>query len=216
MRLEPPAPAAPEGVPAAANSGLRVTRGLPALGDRELVRKHLGAGDDFEPSERGQASDRGSHLVAGFGAGQPSPRVEAELQRRGVSLVHSLLRADPWLQPGGGGRGVAVAARINNHASLIYAIGDLLRGDCKPAEYHEVVLPFVLLRGLGGVLEPTAAHALERVARANVRLREESLEHSANLPAPEVIAAEIVEDLQAALDRFAQIAADLGTHGRRG
>lgn len=34
-------------------------------------------------------------------------------------------------------------------------------------------------------------------------------------PAPEIIAAEIVEDLQAALDQFAQIAADLNaTRGR--
>jgi type I restriction enzyme M protein len=40
-------------------------------------------------------------------------------------------------------------------------------------------------------------------------LRDESLEDSENLPAPETIAAEIVEDLQAALDQFAQIAADL-------
>jgi type I restriction enzyme M protein len=42
-------------------------------------------------------------------------------------------------------------------------------------------------------------------------LRDESLEDSENLPAPEVIAAEIVEDLQAALDQFAAIAASLGT-----
>src|SRR5437764_186485 len=40
-------------------------------------------------------------------------------------------------------------------------------------------------------------------------LKDESLEDSANLPAPDVIAAEIVEDLQAALDEFALIAADL-------
>jgi len=40
-------------------------------------------------------------------------------------------------------------------------------------------------------------------------LRDDSLEDSENLPAPEVIAAEIVEDLQAALDQFAAIAADL-------
>jgi type I restriction enzyme M protein len=45
-------------------------------------------------------------------------------------------------------------------------------------------------------------------------LRDDSLEDSENLPAPEVIAAEIVEDLQAALDQFAAIAASLG--GRRG
>jgi type I restriction enzyme M protein len=40
-------------------------------------------------------------------------------------------------------------------------------------------------------------------------LRDESLEDTDNLPAPEVIAAEIVEDLQAALDEFSAIAATL-------
>jgi type I restriction enzyme M protein len=40
-------------------------------------------------------------------------------------------------------------------------------------------------------------------------LKDESLEDSANLPDPDVIATEIAEDLQAALDQFAQIAADL-------
>jgi len=40
-------------------------------------------------------------------------------------------------------------------------------------------------------------------------LKDESLEDATNLPAPDVIAAEIVEDLQAALDEFALIAEDL-------
>ncbi len=40
-------------------------------------------------------------------------------------------------------------------------------------------------------------------------LKDESLEDSANLPAPEIIAAEIVEDLEAALAQFATIAEDL-------
>src|SRR5437899_971049 len=40
-------------------------------------------------------------------------------------------------------------------------------------------------------------------------LKDESLEESANLPAPEVIAQEIVDDLQAALEQFAAIADDL-------
>lgn len=40
-------------------------------------------------------------------------------------------------------------------------------------------------------------------------LKDDSLEDSANLPDPDVIAAEIAEDLQAALDQFSQIAADL-------
>jgi type I restriction enzyme M protein len=40
-------------------------------------------------------------------------------------------------------------------------------------------------------------------------LRDESLEDSANLPDPDVIALEIAEDLEAALDQFSQIASDL-------
>lgn len=38
-------------------------------------------------------------------------------------------------------------------------------------------------------------------------------EDAANLPAPDVIAAEIVEDLRAALDKFTLIAADLQRTG---
>jgi type I restriction enzyme M protein len=44
-------------------------------------------------------------------------------------------------------------------------------------------------------------------------LKDESLEDSANLPAPDVIAAEIMEDLQAALGQFSEIANDLPTTG---
>jgi len=40
-------------------------------------------------------------------------------------------------------------------------------------------------------------------------LKDESLEDSANLPSPDVIAAEIVEDLEAALEQFTAIAEDL-------
>jgi type I restriction enzyme M protein len=40
-------------------------------------------------------------------------------------------------------------------------------------------------------------------------LKDEALEDSVNLPAPEIIAADIVEDLQAALAQFAEIATDL-------
>jgi type I restriction enzyme M protein len=42
-------------------------------------------------------------------------------------------------------------------------------------------------------------------------LRDESLEDTDNLPAPEVIAAEIMEDLQAALDQFSEIASSLSS-----
>ena len=41
-------------------------------------------------------------------------------------------------------------------------------------------------------------------------LRDESLSDSDNLPAPDVIARDIVEDLQAALEQFRLIATDLG------
>ena len=41
-------------------------------------------------------------------------------------------------------------------------------------------------------------------------LRDESLEETANLPDPDVLAAEIVDDLEAALEQFRVIAEDLG------
>jgi type I restriction enzyme M protein len=41
-------------------------------------------------------------------------------------------------------------------------------------------------------------------------LRDESLEDSANLPSPDVLAAEIVEDLKAALTQFEGIEDELG------
>lgn len=40
-------------------------------------------------------------------------------------------------------------------------------------------------------------------------LKDEALEESANLPAPEVIAADITTDLEAAMEQFAAIAEDL-------
>ena len=64
---------------------------------------------------------------------------------------------------------MATEGRINNHASLIWAIADLLRGDYKPAEYQKVVLPLVLLRRLDCVLEPTKQQVLDRVAKATVQ-----------------------------------------------
>jgi type I restriction enzyme M protein len=46
-------------------------------------------------------------------------------------------------------------------------------------------------------------------------LRDESLEDSANLPPPEVIAAEIVEDLRTALEHFEAIEVDLTAAAKR-
>ena len=50
---------------------------------------------------------------------------------------------------------------------------------------------------------------LARFPSARLWLKDESLEDSANLPAPDVIAVEIVEDLEAALSHFAAVANDL-------
>ena len=44
-------------------------------------------------------------------------------------------------------------------------------------------------------------------------LKDKSLEDSASLPDPDVIAAEIAEDLQAALDQFAAISSELKSGG---
>jgi type I restriction enzyme M protein len=51
--------------------------------------------------------------------------------------------------------------------------------------------------------------ARDKVSLDLVWLRDESLEDSANLPPPDVLAQEIVEDLEAALSEFAQIAESL-------
>ncbi len=47
-------------------------------------------------------------------------------------------------------------------------------------------------------------------------LKDESLADSDNLPPPEVIAQEIVDDLEAALEQFRLIAADVGAPGTGG
>jgi type I restriction enzyme M protein len=49
----------------------------------------------------------------------------------------------------------------------------------------------------------------DKVSLDLIWLRDESLEDSTNLPPPDVLAQEIVEDLEAALSEFAQIAESL-------
>ena len=49
----------------------------------------------------------------------------------------------------------------------------------------------------------------DKVNRDIFWLKNEALEESANLPAPEIIAQEIADDLEAALEQFATIAKDL-------
>jgi type I restriction enzyme M protein len=56
-------------------------------------------------------------------------------------------------------------ATIRNHAAFIWAVADLLRGDYKQSEYGRVILPFVVLRRLDCVLEPTKYKVLEAAGR---------------------------------------------------
>ena len=58
---------------------------------------------------------------------------------------------------------MAVEARINNHAGLIWSIADLLRGDYKQSEYQRVILPLIVLRRLDCVLEPSKKQVLDRL-----------------------------------------------------
>ena len=45
--------------------------------------------------------------------------------------------------------------KINNNASFIWSVAELLRGDFKQSEYGKVILPFVILRRLDCLLERT-------------------------------------------------------------
>jgi hypothetical protein len=89
------------------------------------------------------------------------------------------------------------------------------RGD-RPAEGIQVGKSVV---GAGFKPAPTGFRVDDRyddlLARDKVNLdicwlRDESLEDTANLPEPDVIAAEIVDDLGSALEQFRAIAEDLG------
>jgi type I restriction enzyme M protein len=63
----------------------------------------------------------------------------------------------------------AARAAPKNHAGLIWAIADLLRGDYKQSEYGRVILPLVLLRRLDCVLEPTKSQVLARAKTLTVQ-----------------------------------------------
>lgn len=52
----------------------------------------------------------------------------------------------------------------SNHSSFIWSIAELLRGDYKQSDYGKTVLPFVVLRRLDCVLEPTKAAVLAEFA----------------------------------------------------
>ena len=56
---------------------------------------------------------------------------------------------------------------------------------------------------------PSSSAIVERLWNYCNVLRHESLEDSANLPEPDMLAAEIVEDLRAALEQFEAIGEEL-------
>jgi type I restriction enzyme M protein len=62
------------------------------------------------------------------------------------------------------------AAIPTNHAGLIWAIADLLRGDYKQSEYGRAILPLVVLRRLDCVLEPTKDQVLSRLTTLGGRV----------------------------------------------
>lgn len=65
------------------------------------------------------------------------------------------------------------------------------------------------------IARPGLAAARDNASLDILWLKDESLADSDNLPPPDVIAQEIVEDLEAALEQFRLIAADLGAEAAR-
>jgi len=59
---------------------------------------------------------------------------------------------------------------IRNHASFIWSVADLLRGDYKQSEYGKVILPFTVIRRLDCVLEPTKVAVLAKAAQLSGRI----------------------------------------------
>jgi len=61
-------------------------------------------------------------------------------------------------------------AELKNHASLIWSVADLLRGDYKQSEYGKVVLPLTVIRRLDCVLEPTKQAVLDKHRQLSGRI----------------------------------------------
>src|SRR5258708_789465 len=61
-------------------------------------------------------------------------------------------------------------ASARNHASFIWSVADLLRGDYKQSEYGKVILPLTVLRRLDCVLETTKKAVLDRAEKLRGRV----------------------------------------------
>lgn len=105
--------------------------------------------------------------------------------------IDKLLTQAGWL--------VCDASQVNIHAARGVAIREF------PLPGHGFADYLLYIDGkAAGVIEA------KKVSLDIFWLRDESLEDSDNLPAPDVLALEIVEDLEAALEQFREIVADLG------
>lgn len=68
-------------------------------------------------------------------------------------------------------------SKIQNLSSFAWSIADILRGDFKQSEYGKVILPFVVLRRLDCILEPTK----DAVIKAFKNLPAESDDHTKDM-----------------------------------
>ena len=78
---------------------------------------------------------------------------------------------------------------------------------------NEYVLQGSILLNCCTVLHDEGMSYGDYVEKLTYMLKDDALEDSANLPNPDVIAQEIVDDLEAALEQFRLIANDLGDKG---
>jgi hypothetical protein len=179
-----------------------------------LLRGAVIAGGERDPGQQrapapgGQTADQlsgGTRVIEG----QAQQRLQ-DLLRRWRKGQRALLRPQAAVGEPVDGQAVDFDFRTNQNFTL--KTRALVRADLddfvacyNPADRHERT-----------ETEQFRAFSYEElVARDKASLdifwlRDESLEDTGNQPAPELIAAEIVEDLQAALDQFAAIAASLG------
>lgn len=75
-----------------------------------------------------------------------------------------------------------VLEKFTEKISFIWGVAELLRGDYKASEYGRVILPFVVLRRLDCVLEPTKAKVLAEAARLKVKNPDPILRAAAGQP----------------------------------
>jgi type I restriction enzyme M protein len=71
---------------------------------------------------------------------------------------------------------------FGDKVSFIWSIADLLRGDYRPHEYGQVILPLTVLRRLDCVLEPTKAAVLARAASLRIDNVDPILKRTAQQP----------------------------------